>query len=119
MPGLNGANKPIDEPRRATAPSARSPLALSWKFVADAGTCAVQTGDSVSRATSVTVLSFCKSYTSPIGCTPFGCADATMRCRPPSLILTGPDVVSNTTNVASSPLTCDDRSGALGYTTPP
>ena len=76
--------------------------------------CAVHTGVVLSRAMSVTVLSFSRSYTSPTGRAPFGFGAPTIKWRPPMPILIGAEVVSNTVMLAASPETLSKRKGEVG-----
>ncbi len=105
--------------RKVIAPAAIVPPAFVRAPRASAGMCVLHNGVVESRATSVTVLSFSRSYTSPTGRVPPGVAAATMMCRPPTPIRTGPDVVSKTVRRASSPDAFSDRSGGVKYATPP
>src|SRR4051812_49002059 len=82
--------------------------------------CAVHDGETLSRAMSVTVLSFLMSYTSPIGRRPLACGAPMMRCLPASVTAgTGPDVVSKTVIRPSPPVPTVDRSADVKYVSPP
>ena len=118
-PGLSGANRPTFGPLRVIAPAASSPFVLIWNATADVGMWAVQMGERLSFAIAVTVLSFSRSYTSPIGRRPLALGAPMIRCRPLTPIATGPDVVSKTVMIASSSDTNGPRKGDVGYTMPP